>query len=325
MQVAEVLSHNELLPDHLRGKKNKAGKWEDFDEVQRRSICFSVVNAADLWGANAFMLAEQSYSVHGKMDYSGVFYIALANARGNLAEHLSHTFVGARGPDCKIIVSGRIRGEREPRTCELSQAMGEATGNSPSWKTDPELMMIYSGSRRWVRRHCPQVLLGLIPTDEPDDVPEASSEPTRTITHSDDDLVQYSWKIQRATTTDELKDIAELILRDDSLSKDERDLFLQQGRTAYSALSKAKTLKRKNGKNHLAEATAPIDEQQAEQLPSNAYCRWERTIKTEFVNDKLIEYLEEIVNDSDVSDKESGRLHDMINEQIEAVKVSAPQ
>lgn len=302
MQVAEVLSHNELLPEHLRGKK-KGGVFEEFTEVQRRSICFSVVNAANLWGCNPFMLAEQSFSVHGKLDYSGAFYAALANTRGKLDQKLSHEFSGT-GPDRRIVVFGRLQGEATPRTATMTVFDGKRTGNAPTWETDPDQMLIYACSRRWVRRHCPQVLLGLTPESEetPESVVTAPAVDAPKIEATKTD---YTAAIAQAQDQERLKEIAGLIGADDSISGDERQLFLQMGRDAYAGMSR----KNKDAQEKVKYAD-----------PSEAYQRWERTLLTELVAERLVEHLDAIMADKDVSEDEANKLHKIVNQQIEAGK-----
>lgn len=230
MQIAEVLSYNELLPDHLRGvTKNKV--FKPFSEVQRKSICFSIVNAAHLWNCNPFMLAEQSYVVHGKLDYSGLFYASLANERGDLDQKLNHKFEG-QGEDRKVIVYGRIRGETKMRSAELTLRAGKRQGNAGSWETDPDQMLIYACSRRWVKRHVPHVLMSLVATEHiDDDVPQELLE------ESNENIVAaYSTRIQTASDRQELAVIAADINGDPRLEADEKRLLVESGRSVYKGL-----------------------------------------------------------------------------------------
>ena len=305
MQVAEVLSHNELLPEHLRGKK-VSGKFQEFSEVQRRAICFSIVNAANLWQCNPFMLAEQSYSVHGKLDYSGAFYAALANTRGNLDQQLSHSFEGKPGsPDFRITITGRIRGEQKTRTASMTLFEGKKRGDSKNWDQDPEQMLIYACSRRWVRRHCPQVLLGLVPETDDVVVPAATATPEEAPRIDAPLPTDYATMIDQAgSDTERLKAIAAQINADENLSAEETQTYLAMGRTAYAAASKSK------------QSTIEYAD------PTEAFQRWERTIKTECDTDQLVKYLDEIMADAKIGEREAKELHAMINEQIEATKAT---
>ena len=49
----------------------------------------------------------------------------------------------------------------------MTLSVGEAKTDNAMWTKDPDQKLCYSGAIRWARRHCPQVLLGIIAEDEP--------------------------------------------------------------------------------------------------------------------------------------------------------------
>jgi hypothetical protein len=166
-RIATGMAAASLIPEHLW--KDKTGA---LSPEQVRANCFLVVNQAVRWNIDPFALAPESYVVGGKLAYQGKVIAAIINARAPIKERLKYTFTGAKGTDAfAITVSATFQGEDEPRTITLS--VGEAKTSNDMWRKDPEQKLVYSGSIKWARRFCPDIVLGVVTEDDVIDITPA--------------------------------------------------------------------------------------------------------------------------------------------------------
>ena len=189
-RIATVMSEGSLLPDHLvvrpywctisRGPippqaYREAAKdlgQEAFNQsladAKKRTManCFRVVNQAFRWRMDPFAIVDKTYSVgDGKLAYEGQLVAAVINTRAGLRGRLSYDYKGKAGTDERtIIVSGTFKDEDQPRTVEVR--VGAAKTKNEIWKTDPDQKLVYSGSVKWARRWCPEVLMGVLTDDD---------------------------------------------------------------------------------------------------------------------------------------------------------------
>jgi hypothetical protein len=91
----------------------------------------------------------------------------------------------------RVIVTGRVKGDKED--CEITTpTVAEIkVKNSPLWTSDPDQQLAYYGSRAWARRHTPDVLMGVYDVEEfestgryVDVTPERSQSPADRLTAS---------------------------------------------------------------------------------------------------------------------------------------------
>jgi hypothetical protein len=156
MQVASVMSEMKLVPDHLQGKP---------------ADCFLVVEQARRWEMSPFAVAQETYSVKGKLLFGGKLVTAVVNTRAPVKAPLAFDYEG-EGDKCRVTVSATLRGEDAPRTYSITVGEAKAVaGSSSLWRTDPKQQVAYFAARFWARRHCPETLLGVWGEDEVDDVP----------------------------------------------------------------------------------------------------------------------------------------------------------
>lgn len=157
-RIASAMASASLIPDHLKGKGSPQEAY-----AQTVGNCFLVVNQAVRWQMDPFAVAPETYSVGGKLAYQGKLVAAVVNARAGLIERLSYAFEGA-GDGRKVTVLGTFQGEAEPRTVILTVKEGKT--NNQMWVKDPDQKLIYSGVVKWARRHCPEVVLGVMTDDD---------------------------------------------------------------------------------------------------------------------------------------------------------------
>lgn len=152
-RVAKTLALNAFLPAHLKGATIE----------QSMANCFRVVNQALRWGMDPFAVADETYVVSGKLGYQGKLVASVVNTRANLDGRLSVKYEGS-GDGLTATVFGKFRNETEVRTITLS--VSQAKTSNKLWTSDPEQKLYYSAVVKWARRHCPEVVLGVLTDDD---------------------------------------------------------------------------------------------------------------------------------------------------------------
>lgn len=166
-RIATVMSQCALLPDHLLGRVKKGEKTEWFSEKEVFGNCFLIVNQALRWGFDPWAVAGETYVVSGKLGFQGKLIASLINTRARLKSRLRYDFNNGKGDDLEITVSGTFEGEDEVRSVTVNVGQAKTTTNE-MWRKDPEQKLVYSGSIKWARRHCPEIILGVFTDDDLD-------------------------------------------------------------------------------------------------------------------------------------------------------------
>ncbi len=163
-RIAAGMARASLIPAHLRG--------QSFDETMAN--CFLVVNQSLRWGFDPFAVAPETYSIGGKLAYQGKLIAAVVNSRAGLAGRLRYEFNGKAGDAMAVTVTGRFKGEAED--CRVILSVGQAKTLNQMWTKDPEQKLIYSGTIRWARRYCPEVVLGVVTEEDIDRISEIEQQ-----------------------------------------------------------------------------------------------------------------------------------------------------
>lgn len=189
-RVARMLANQSFTPAHLVG------------QTPDRTVanCFRVVNQAIRWGFDPFSVADETYVVHGRIGYQGKLVAAVLNTRANLPGKLRPLYNKKKGVDFAVVVySGQ-----EPLAAEAKAALieyadsgatqalekltlsgvlavrltvGQGMTKNEMWTKDPEQKLWYSGAIKFARRHCPEVIQGVLTDDDLERI-EASAEPS---------------------------------------------------------------------------------------------------------------------------------------------------
>jgi len=163
-KIAEMIAYGAFCPKHLKQPDNE----------RTVATCFRIAAQAVRWKVDPFGLADQTYEVGGKLGYQGKIIAAVINARAGLDGRLSYEFHG-EGDGLTVTVSGKFRNETTPRTVTVT--LGQAkTGNS-MWTKDPEQKLCYTGAVKWARRHCPEVVEGLLTVEDLELITENNAIP----------------------------------------------------------------------------------------------------------------------------------------------------
>lgn len=161
-RIANLMASASLLPDHLRGKG-------EFAQQQTAANCFLVVNQALRWKMDPFAVAPETYSVGGKLAFQGKLVAALVNTRAGLKKNLDYQFSGS-GNERTLRVVGEFQNESAAR--EAVVVLKDVRTKNDMWTKDPDQKLIYTGAIKWARRHCPEVLLGVLTDDDVDRIQE---------------------------------------------------------------------------------------------------------------------------------------------------------
>lgn len=220
MALAEIMARGvATVPRHLQ--KNPGD-------------CLAVVMQATQWGMTPFVVAQKTHLVNGTLGYEAQLVNAVVNTMAPTKDRINYEWFGDwskvlgkfeeresktkkdedTGKPLKYRVPGwsikdedglgikvwaTMKGENTPRVLELL-LMQARTRNSPLWAEDPRQQIAYLAVKRWVRLHCPDVLLGVYTPDELEEAPPANKH-----MGSIDELVQVDPLIAEAllTKTDE--------------------------------------------------------------------------------------------------------------------------
>lgn len=155
-----MLGGSALTPRHLKGETPE----------ETLANCFRVVNQAIRWQFDPFAVADETYVVGGKLGYQGKLVAAVIHTRAGLDGKLSCEFDGA-GDKRKITIRGKFRGESQPR--EITLEVGQAKTANKMWTADPDQKLWYSGVIKWARRHCPEVIMGVLTEDDIERIQES--------------------------------------------------------------------------------------------------------------------------------------------------------
>lgn len=152
-RLSEIMASQAFIPKHLVAS----------DPQRTRATCFRIAAQAARWGMDPFVVADSTYSIGGKLGYEGKLIIALLNSRAGLVGRLAFSFVGS-GDQLTVNVSGRFKDEAESRSIHLSVAQAKTANEM--WSKDPEQKLCYCGALRWARRHCPELVSGVLTPED---------------------------------------------------------------------------------------------------------------------------------------------------------------
>lgn len=153
-KMTRMLAHSAFVPKHLVDKD---------DPLRTQANCFRIALQAHNWDRNVFDVADRSYVTNGKLGFEGKLIASVVNTRAGLKGRLAYKYTGD-GENRTVEVSGTFRDESEPRTITLS--FKQAKTNNEMWMKDPDQKLAYCGALRWARRHCPEVIDGVMSEED---------------------------------------------------------------------------------------------------------------------------------------------------------------
>lgn len=164
-KTAQRFANSGIVPTIFRGKPDD---------------CFIALQMAARMKADPMMLMSAAYIVHGKLGFESKLATGLINQSGLMLGRMKFR---TRGEDpkaedyaCQAYGTDRETGEDvsgEWITWALVRGEGWDSKTGSKWLTMPGQMFHYRASIFFIRRHYPEVLLGMQTTDELQDIAQA--------------------------------------------------------------------------------------------------------------------------------------------------------
>ena len=148
------------------------------------SNCVIALDMAERMGAAPLMVMQNLYVVHGTPSFSSKFLVASINASKRFSP-LRYEFKGEEGtPSLGCRCYAYEAGDKEQKdplygdwiTMEMAVKEGWATKSGSKWATMPGQMLRYRAAAFWQRVYCPEISMGLISTEEAEELPYTQYE-----------------------------------------------------------------------------------------------------------------------------------------------------
>lgn len=143
--------------------------------------CMIALNLAERLHADALMVMQNLYIVHGNPGWSSKFLIASVNTCGRFSA-MRHEWRGNAGDGnygCRAWTIEKATGERLDGAWvdwNMVRAEGWDKKNGSKWKTMPDQMFIYRAAAFWQRAYAPEISMGLSTSEELHDVVEFNDD-----------------------------------------------------------------------------------------------------------------------------------------------------
>lgn len=154
-RAAKLFASSKLVPAHFQG-----------DVASTFVACHMAYNLK----VDPMMLMQNCYVVHGRPALEGKLVIALANSRGPYPGGLKFAYSG-EGDSRSCTCSGvRSDGEIDTSTVDVAMAKKAGWWKNQLWQTFTDQFLAYRSATFLIRKHCPEVLMGLNTVDEQRDI-----------------------------------------------------------------------------------------------------------------------------------------------------------
>ncbi len=158
-RAATLLSKSDLVPAHYKNKPEN---------------CFLAFTAARRVNADPFVFMQKTFVIGGKLGMESQYMIAMVNTKGPFTGPIQWKLEkqGDRIVSCTAYATHKITGEKCEATVswKMVEAEGWSKKSGSKWLTLPELMFKYRSAAFLARLYCPEVLFGMRPADELEDI-----------------------------------------------------------------------------------------------------------------------------------------------------------
>ncbi len=169
-RLSEALSSSGLVPDAYKGKPRD---------------CLIALDLAGRLGVGWLAIMQSVYSVHGRLGMESKLVASLINTSGIFTDPLDYEVVGddsdkdnykvrafaTRKSTGKVLYGPWI-------TWKLVRAEAWDSKAGSKWKTMPDQMFHYRAASWFANRHCPEVKIGMMTTEEAEELPAKHVEST---------------------------------------------------------------------------------------------------------------------------------------------------
>jgi hypothetical protein len=138
--------------------------------------CLIALELASRIGASTFAVMQNLHIIQGRPSWSSSFLIATVNSCGRF-EPLRFEVFGGDPKSKEYRVRAYAKDKKSGELCSGSwitwamvDAEGWASKSGSKWKTMPEQMFMYRAAGFWARVYAPEISLGMLTTEEAQDV-----------------------------------------------------------------------------------------------------------------------------------------------------------
>lgn len=210
-EVAEATAKRDLLNMTYKQAQFYAASTIVPAEYQNNpSNCFIAIEMSNRMGANPFQVMQSLNIIKGRPSWSSAFIIAAINQSGRFKTQLNYKVEGSVKDGNLSCIAWAVSNdgskcESIKVTWEMAKAEGWIDKTGSKWKTMPELMIRYRAASFFGKQFCPDLLLGLMTTEEARDVIDVDDyevnpvTPSAETTHSTTKEVAKQQEEQTAT------------------------------------------------------------------------------------------------------------------------------
>lgn len=157
---ARMLSESDIVPAAYRGKP---------------ANCVIAIEMAERLNTVAMMVMQNLYVIQGNPSWSSKFLIGSVNVSKRFTP-IRYRYEGKENTkdwSCRAVATD-VETKEELVGPRVSMAMADAEGwskkSGSKWVTMPEMMLAYRAAAFWTRLYCPEISMGLLTTEEAEDM-----------------------------------------------------------------------------------------------------------------------------------------------------------
>lgn len=153
-RIAKMIAHSNFIPDRYRGNIGD---------------CAIALDIAQRLQMSPITILQELYIVNGSPGYSSKFLIALINGRGGFAQDLEFEETATTCFAWTINKQGtKLTGPTV--SMDMAKKEGWLDKKGSKWQTMPQVMLIYRAASFFAKKYCSNLLMGLRPIDEIEDI-----------------------------------------------------------------------------------------------------------------------------------------------------------
>lgn len=180
MRQAKLISSSSLVPEQFSifDKNGKLKSREDQNYALSNATI--AMEMAGRIGASPLMVCQNLYIVHGRPGWSSQFIIACINSSGRFSPLRFDITGEGDGKTCVAWAEEKGTGQRlesPPVSIGMAKEEGWYGKNGSKWKTMPDLMLRYRSAAFFGRIYAPDLMMGIKPVEELQDVIDIKPEP----------------------------------------------------------------------------------------------------------------------------------------------------
>ena len=169
-RMARMYSTSSIVPKAYQGDANLGS-------------CVIAIDMAMRMQASPLMVMQNLYVVNGNPSFSSKFLIATINASGRFSP-LRFEFRGEEGkPNYACRAYAYEAGDRERKeklfgdwvSIDMANKEGWSKKPGSKWLTMPNQMLRYRAAAFWQRVYCPEISMGLMTTEEYEDINQSKA------------------------------------------------------------------------------------------------------------------------------------------------------